>query len=171
MLRDFCVREFKKGEGSDLEIDPVRELVEEFDDALGIELLPKQYVVKAAGTILENEPVRTNNLHALGIPTVRIYRLFEARIVDPTLWRMIQVNGTAHSSAVLRSLALADARKGGRGRANAVFIASMQHLRDAYMALPPDERSKPVPFEGALLNGNVSAVLEDIYVPEYQTVK
>jgi hypothetical protein len=169
-LRDFCLREFEKGEESDLEFDPVRELVEEFDDALGVELRPDQYVLKAAGTLLENEPANTGNVHAAGIPTVRIYRLFEARIVDPVLGRLMLVNSEAHSSAVLRSLALADVREGGRGRANAVYITSMQRLRDAYLAISPEKRGKPVPFEGVILNGNVPAVLVDIFVPEYQIV-
>ena len=168
-LRDFCLREFEKGKESDLESDPERELVEEFDDALGVELRPDQYVVKAAGTILENEPVHTVNVHAVGVPTVRIYRVFEAQIADPTLCRAMMANSEAHSSDALRNLAVEDARKGGRGRANAMFVTPMQHLGDAYKAMPPDKRGGPVSFENAILNGNVPALLADIFVPKYQT--
>jgi hypothetical protein len=169
-IRDFCLREFRKGQSSDLELDPQRELVEEFDDTLGVELRPDQYRVKTAGTIVENEPARTGNVHAAGVPTVRIYRLFEVQIVDPALWQVMILNSEAHSADILRSKALADARGGGRGRANAVFTASLQRLRDTYLAMSPAKRGEPMLFGNTILNGNVPAVLADIPVPGYQAI-
>ena len=170
IVRDYCLQDFGHGEETDLESDPARELVEEFDDALGVELRPEQYKVKPAGTILENEPVRTKNVHAAGIGTVRIYRVFEVQIIDQALAQTMLTNSRNHSSQALRDLALENAWKGGRGRANAMLVVSMRRIRDAYMALSPDKRGEPLLFENTILDGNVPAVLEDIDVPKYRNI-
>ena len=170
-VRDFCLQDFGQGEGLILESNPERELVEEFDDALGVDLRPEQYTVKPAGTVLENEPVRTRNVHAAGIGTVRIYRVFEVQIVDQTLSETMLTNSRNHSSQVLRDLALDDARMGGRGRANAMLVVSMRRIREAYLTLSPGRRSEPLLFENTILDGNVPAVLEGIDVPKYKNIK
>lgn len=163
-VRDFCLREFGRQEDSALESDPARELVEEFQDALGIELRPDQYLVEPVGTVLENEPVQTRNVRAAGWPTVRVYRVFEAQILDPALCRAMLANDAENSSEVLRNLALDDARQGGLGRANAMLVAPMQGVRDAYLAQSPDQRNRPLPFRSTILDGNVPVVLEGIAV-------
>jgi hypothetical protein len=168
VVREFCLRKFSQDDGLDLESDPVRELVEEFDDAMGIEFQPDQYALKPAGIVLENEPASTGNVHALGIPTVRIYRVFEVQIADPALCRAMVAKSESHSKDVLRSLALNDARKGGRGRANAMLAVPMQQIQDAYLAIPPEKRDAPLPFKNTHLDGNVPAVLEGIFVPKYR---
>ncbi|MGB3717174.1 MAG: hypothetical protein WA996_22360 [Candidatus Promineifilaceae bacterium] len=170
-VRDFCLRSFSRADGSELESDPTRELVEEFEDAMGIDLKPDQYVVKAIRTVLENEPARTENVHAAGISTVRIYRVFEANIVHAALSRAMMANSENHSSDFLRSLALEDASNRGRGRANAILAVSMQRIRDAYLDISPYRRSEPLYFENTRLDGNVPAVLEGIHVPKYQNVE
>lgn len=170
-VRDFCLREFGRVEDSALESDPGRELVEEFQDALGIELRPDQYMVEPAGTVLENEPARTRNVRAAGWPTVRVYQTFEAQILDPALcWAML-ANDAGNSSEILRGLALDDARQGGPGRANGMLVASMQGVCDAYLALSPDQRSRPLPFRDTILDGNVLAILEGISASNYRIVQ
>ncbi|MGD2050505.1 MAG: hypothetical protein PVH03_13460, partial [Chloroflexota bacterium] len=159
-----CLREFGREEDSALESDPARELEEEFQDALGIELRPDQYLVEPVGTVLENEPVQTRNVRAAGWPTVRVYRVFEAQILDPALCRAMLANDASNSSEVLRNLALDDARQGGLGRANAMLVAPMQGVRDAYLAQSPDQRNRPLPFRSTILDGNVPVVLEGIAV-------
>jgi hypothetical protein len=118
--------------------------------------------------VLENEPTPTMNVRASGLPTVRIYRLSKVQISDPTLCQAMVANSEVHSSQTLRDLALADAQKGGRGRANAVLVASMERIRQAYLALPPQKRGLPLPFQDSYLDGNVAAVLEGLDVPKYR---
>ena len=170
-IRKFCLRNLSQEVESDLESDPARELVEEFEDTMGIELRPDQYRVKPVGTVLENEPAPTGNVYASGFATVRIYRIFEAQIVDPALCRAMVDNSQKHSSQILRSLALDNAQKGGRGRANAMLVATVQSIRDAYLAVPPEVRSARLPFENTHLDGNVPAVLEGIFVPKYRYLR
>lgn len=170
-VRDFCLREFGRQGDSALESDPARELVEEFQDALGIELRPDQYRLKPVGTVLEDEPVQTRNVRAAGWPTVRVYRTFEAQILDPALCRAMLANDAENSSEVLQNLALDDARQGGLRRANAMLVVSMQRVRDAYLALSPDQRSRPFPFRNTILDGNVPAVLEGISASKYRIVQ
>lgn len=171
VVQAFCLRDFSQERDSILEADPVRELVEEFRDAMGIKLKPDQYEVKWVETVLENEPMRTRNVHTADWPTVRIYRVFEAQILDPALCRAMLINTGDYSSNVLWSLALDDARMGGPGRANAMKVVSMKRIRDAYLTLSPDKRGKPLSFENTHLDGNVPAVLEGITVSRYQRVR
>ena len=101
---------------------------------------------------------------------MRIYRVFEAHVIDPDLCKMMLDNGEKYSGAVLREMAIEDARKGGRGRANGMFVAPRRQIRDAYLSLLPDKRGDPLPFGNGILNGNVPASLDNIGVPAYQAV-
>jgi hypothetical protein len=168
-VREFCRRHLEHENDSVLESDPGRELAEEFADALAVELRPEQYIAKPLRTVVENEPARTQNIYAADYPTVRIYRVFEARIVAPFLCRAIMANSEATSNQMLRELALEDARKGGRGRANAILALPLQLIRDVYLAMSPETRHMPITFESNHLPGNVSAVFEDIAVPKYRS--
>jgi hypothetical protein len=167
-VRKFCLRNFNQEQTPDLETDPARELAEEFEDALGIELQSEQYTVKPVRTIVENEPARTNNVHAFGLQTVRVYQVFEANILDPALARSMVVNSEGHHGQVLGQLALEDAQRGGPGRANAMFMAPLKELYDAYQAVPPDKWNKALAFKTTLLDSNVPAVIDGLDVPKYQ---
>ncbi len=87
VLREFCIQRLSRENDPILETDPTRELVEEFADALKINLQPGQYASKPVATVVENEAAPTGNLHAKGIPTVRVYRIFETTITS-RLWCM-----------------------------------------------------------------------------------
>ena len=166
-VRDFCIQQMKASTGSVLEHDPARELVEEFEDALGIQLKPGQYSLNPIGIALENEPVPTTNLRASGYPTARIYQVDEAQIQDPDLGRLMVANSQKHPFWVLRDLALDHARVGGQGRANAMLVAPLEQVRDAILATPLNQRGEPMKFKDTLLDGNVGALFNDIAVPRY----
>jgi hypothetical protein len=85
VLREFCIQRLSRDTDPVLETDPTRELVEEFADALKINLLPEQYACKPVATVVENEATPTENIHAKGVYTVRVYRIFEASITYPAL--------------------------------------------------------------------------------------
>lgn len=167
-VKTFCIQNFREDSDLDLETDPTRELIEEFEDAMAITLKPQQYDVKTVGTILENEPLPTGNVHATGAPTVRLYRLHEAQIIDPALCQAIVVNSREHSADRIRKLALDDFHRGNKGRSNAIFTVPMGKIREAYLALTPEKRSKPFQFMAASLDRNVPAVLDNVFVPAYQ---
>jgi hypothetical protein len=170
-VRDFCLQNRAEEDDPDLEIDPTRELVEEFEDALGIKLQADHYDVKPIGIVVENEPARTTNLRAAGAPTARIYRVYEVQILDSGLCQSMITNSEANPSRVLQRLALNDARKGGRGRANAILAAAEDGIRAAYLAIPPEIRGQPLPFADTVLEGNVAAVLEGVQVTKYRHIR
>ena len=110
VLREFCLQHITLDNDHIIETDPTRELVEEFADTLAINLKPDQYVCKPVTTAVEN------NIHARGVPTVRIYRIFEASIIDLSLTQVMLISGgLSHRELYERSSA--DAQNGGRGRA------------------------------------------------------
>jgi hypothetical protein len=166
-VRDFCVQQTRAGSGSVLEHDPTRELAEEFEDGLGIQLKPGQYSLNPIGIVLENEPVPSTNPRAAGHPTARIYQVDDVRILDPDLCRLILENSRKNPARVLSDLALDHAHAGGAGRANAMLAAALEQVHGAILATPPGQRGEPLKFLDTLLEGNVGALFDDIPVPKY----
>jgi hypothetical protein len=167
-VRQFCIQHFSHVDDPILETDPTRELAEEFADALKINLKPDQYNHKPVGTVSEDDPFPTENIHARGVPTVRVYRIFEAHITDSSLAHIMITNSESLSHQGLCELALKDVQNGGKGRANAVLTLPLKRISDVYLALPPIERNTPILFAENRLDETVSAVLEGIPVPKYQ---
>jgi hypothetical protein len=167
-VREYCVLNLIQEDSPDLESDPSRELEEEFNDTLGIQLKPDQYGIEPVKIVIENNPAPTANLRAPGKLTARIYRIYEVSILDLSLWQRMMVNSETHPEPVLRRQALDDVQRKGRGRANAMLVAPVKELRNAYLRIPPEMRGERLPFKNSLLAGNVAAVLDDIFVPKFQ---
>ena len=167
-IRDFCIEHLSRVDDPILETDPGRELVEEFTDALKISLKPDQYILKPVATVVEDDPAPTENIHATGHLTVRIYRIFEARILDSSLSHAMLTNSESYSNHDLQELALENARKGGKGRANAILTLPLRLIRDVYLAMPPEARNSPISFEDNHLDESVGTILEGVAVPKYR---
>jgi len=169
VIREFCIDHFSHDDDLILETDPTRELAEEFYDALKISLKPEQYSSKPVATVIENDPTPTDNIHAEGVPTVRVYRIFEVIISDSGLIDAMLANSDMVSDQDLRDLAIDDAQTGSKGRANAILAASMKQIHAAaYSAMPPAERDTSILFEQHQLDRTVTAVLDNITNPQYQ---
>ena len=167
-LRDFCIRRLSRDHDPILETDPTRELVEEFFDALMVNLQPEQYICKPVSIVVENEATRTENLYARGTHTVRVYGVFEAAITTSALAYAMLKNSEGLSHTRMCELALEDARNGGKGRANAVLALPLKVITDTYLPLSLKERNSPIFFEENRLDETVPAVLEGITVQKYQ---
>jgi len=168
VLREFCIQRLSRDNDPILETDPTRELVEEFADALMINLQPEQYASKPVATVVENEASPTENVHAKGIHTVRVYRIFETTITYSALAHAVLKNSESLSHKRICELVLEDARNGGKGRANAVLALPLKGITDTYLALSPKERNSPIFIEKNHFDGTVPAVLEGITVLKYQ---
>ncbi len=88
--------------------------------------------------------------------------------MDPSLVVAILTGSQRHSDQDLRQLALEDARRDGKGRANGILALPMASVVAAYQALPAQERDRQTVIEGHLLDEIVPAVLEDISEPRYR---
>jgi hypothetical protein len=167
-VQEFCLRHFNQLNDSVLESDPTRELAEEVACTLGISLQRDQYSFQKVGTIIEDDPSPTENIHARGFPTIRIYRIFEARILDPSLAAAMIRNSETCSNQDLRELALQDYSNGGPGRANAVLTLSFKEINTSYLTVPLEQRNTPIWFQGYRLDETVAAVLDGVTVPKYR---
>ena len=165
-VKVFCLRQFQEEIGI-LESRPERELREEFEDALKIKITPDDYHLTSVRAVVEEEPMKTDNVRAPDTSTVRIYNVFEVRMIASRLVDAILKNSASFSDADLRTLAWEDVRSGGKGRANGVLALPLDLLTNAYMAVPFNERDGPICFEGYQLDGNVLAVLEEVATPKY----
>ena len=170
-LRAFCLGHLLQPNDPVLESDPTRELVEEVADTLGINLKRDQYILHAVETLVEDEPSPTDNISARGYPTVRIYRIFEARLLDSSLASAMIKNSESCSDQYLQGLALQDFRRGGYGTANAVLILPGKEINAYYVATPLESRNRPIWFQGHQLDETVAAVLEGVSVPKYRSVE
>ena len=168
MLREFCIQHLSRVDDPILETDPARELVEEFADALKLNLKPGQYISKPVATVVENEAAPTENIHTKGIATVRVYSIFEATISDASMIETMLKNSGSISHEELYELVLKDAQNGSKGRANAVLALPLKRITAVYLATPPKERNAPILFEENRLDETVPVVLEGITVPKYQ---
>ena len=169
-VKQFCLGHLRRADGVVLESDPRRELVEEFDECLQVDLQPRQYAYQPIGFIVENNPTPTDNAHSRGVLTVRIYRTFEVRIIDEALCRALVAASDRNSDDDLRALALKDALNGGRGRVNTVLALPLHRIHHDYRAIPPQQRYGGQSIAGHLLDSSVPAILEDVDVPQFESV-
>ena len=167
-VRELCIQHFRGIENPILETDPGRELAEEFAGALKIGLEPGQYLLKPITTIVEDTPSPTENMQARGFPTARVYRIFEARVRDPSLAQAMLENSEGLSDQRLCELAWEDARHGGEGKANAVLTLPLKRLSDAYRDMSPQQLNAPVMFGKDWLDETVTTVLDDVTAPKYR---
>jgi len=167
-VRQFCIQHFSLVDDPILETDPRRELAEEFADTLKINVRPDQYSYQPTATVVQDNPAPTANVHAKGYLTARVYRVFEAYILDSSLAHTMLTNSKSFSSRDLGKLAVEDAQNGGKGRANAILVLPMKFIREVYLAMSPNERNAPVVVEKNRLDETVPAVLEGITQPKYQ---
>jgi len=142
-----------------LDVSPERELAEEFHDSLKVRIVPAQYSLRPRGMTAQETLKKTGNVRAQGHPTVRIYYVYEAHMLDPDLIEMILANSTRYSDSDLKEIARADAQQGGRGRANAVLALGLDELEKMYRAFPIDGPDGPVRVGEHQLDENVSAIL------------
>jgi hypothetical protein len=170
IVREFCVRHSSQLDDPVLDFDPTRELVEEFADTMKIGLKPDQIVCKPVGTTIENEPSPTDNFYARGIFTTRIYRVFEAQVVDPSLVHALLKNSVDHSDDQLRALALQNAQNGGPGWATTVLTLPISRLTTYYLSTPVEALNQPLSYQGHQLDETIAAILDGISMSKYKRV-
>lgn len=169
-VKQFCLIHLQDPADAILETGPLRELAEEFKDALGIDLEPGQLLSRPAGFVVENTPAPTANLYSQGAPTVRIYRIFEVTIPEGPLRVALLANSLRYTDADLQALATSDGARGGKGRANAALALPLQAVTGAYQRAPQEARASPLAIEGHLFDPSVIAVLEDVDAPQYERI-
>ena len=167
-ILQFCLQHFRQIDDPVLEYEPTRELSEEFADTLQIDLRPDQYSCKPVGMIVENTPSPTENVYTRGSLTARLYRIFEARILDPSLALAMLTNSASETNQHVERRAFADFRNGGPGWYNAVLTLPLKLISARYSAISPRARNQPISFQNHQLDETVAAVLENITVPKYQ---
>lgn len=168
LLRGFCLEHLGHHADPVLETDPTRELKEEFSTALKVDLRPDQYGLTPTGMVVEDDPAPTENYYTRTSPTVRVYRIFEAKIRDASLISAMMKNSGNLSDQALRESALTDKQNGGNGWANAVSVLSLKLLTDHYLSRSPHERNAPIWFGTNHLDETVPAILEEVSVPKYR---
>ena len=166
-VKQFALQQLGTPGGADLELGPQRELDEEFGYVLGRGLEPHQYTSRPAGFVIENAPIATNNYNARGQLTVRLYQIFEVRIVDEGLAAAMWAVSERYSDEELAKQMLADKAGGGRGRTANLLALPLNRVAEAYLRLPPAKRYTVVTVQGHQLHESVPAVLDGVDVPEY----
>lgn len=170
VVKQYCLRRFENPDDTELESTPHRELVEEFEETLNVNLKPEQYTYQLLGFVIENDPFPTDNVYVQGQLTVRLYGIFEVHIIDDALSKTMLSVSQRDSDQDLRGLALKDLQNGGNGRANSILALPLNLAVDSYLALPPELRYQKISIENHKLDESVMAILNDVPVPQYQRI-
>jgi hypothetical protein len=167
-VKQYCLRHLSNLHDTEIEATPDRELVEEFKGTLDMDLNPDQYTFTPIGFVIEDHPVPTNNVNARGLPTVRIYRIFEVCIVDDLLSRSIWTASEAYTDQELGRLALQNYKNGGKRWKNTVLALPLDSVKQSYLALPSEKRYGKIIVDHHRLDESVLAILEGVEVPQYK---
>jgi hypothetical protein len=163
-VRRFCLQHLQNTDDPVLETDPSRELIEEFAEGLQIDVRADQYTCRPVGFAVEDQPTPTDNIYSRGLATVRVYRIFEVRIVDAALGQALLSASERYHDAALQTLA----RNSARGRANTVLTLPLHLIRDFYLGVKPGERYATGHVADHLLDVSVLALFDDVAVPQLQ---
>jgi len=167
-VKKYCLRHLQNPASLEMESAPDRELVEEFEETINARLKPDQYTVQPIGFVIENNPVPTENTYAYGQLTVRLYRIFEVRITDAALCKIMINASERHSDQDLRMLALKDLQNGGKGHAHSVLCLPLHMVRDSFLTFARERRYRKIAIKNHELDESMLAILDDIEVPQYQ---
>lgn len=167
-VKQYCLEHLGNLEDPEIESPPDRELIEEFEETIQVDLKPNQYSVEPLGFVVEDHPVWTENWYARGYPTVRVYRIYKVQLIDAALCEFVLAASQTASDQDLGKLALEDLQMGGRGRANSILTLPLDAVVDAYRTLPPEARYKQIVVNSYKLDESVLAVLGEVEVPQYQ---
>jgi len=159
-VKEICQEHLKDRDKGLINSNPVRELTEEFEDSLGVQITSDDYYLIPGEMLVEEKLTATENVNAPGIPTKRIYYLFDAMLKNSRIIEMMIDNDRQHSDLDLRNLADENAHRGGKGRANAVLTVSLDKLAEFYRSSSKEAEIIPIWFEGHQLDGNVLAIID-----------
>jgi hypothetical protein len=162
-VKQYCLKHLQYPSDLELESAPDRELVEEFEETMGVALTPSQYTVQPVGFVIEDHPVWTENWYARGFSTVRVYRIYKVEIVDGRLCQNMIDTSQRFSDEMLGKRAV----ENGKGRENSILVLPLNRVREAFLALPPEKRFNKIVVDHHKLDESVLVVLEDIEAPQY----
>lgn len=160
VVRDFGKKHLKNVNDAVLETNPGRELLEEFQDCLKMKLTSELFSSEPVGLVCEETPTITENPRASGQLTARVYRIFETKLTDDELAKMIIANSGDYTDNALRQLSCKDFQRGGQGRANGILAVSLKQITDFYSAIALHNQDKPQVFDGHQMSLTVLAVLD-----------
>ena len=165
-VKRYCLQHLDDSADSELESEPDRELVEEFEETMRLDLKPDQYTVQPMGFVFEDNPVWTENWHARGFLTVRVYRTYKVQLLDEQLCQALLAISQLVSNQELAMRAL----NNNKGRANSVLVLSLDLVRESFLAFPPENRYRKIAIDNHELDESVLAILVDVDVPQYHRV-
>ncbi len=163
-VKQYCLQHLANPDDLDIESAPDRELVEEFEETMNVDLKRNQYAVEPMGVVVEDNPVWTENWYARGFSTVRVYRIYRVNLLDAELCKSLLDASQRVSDEELGKRAL----KNDKGRASTVLALPLAAVTDAWLAFPPEARYRKIKVGGQDLDESVLVVLGDVDVPQYQ---
>lgn len=165
-VKRYCLFCLENPNDSEIESAPDRELVEEFDETMGVQLNPGQYAVEPMGFVVENTPVWTENWYARRSLTARVYRTYRVKLLDAELCKSLLDTSLEVSDQTLGMQAM----KNKTGRANSVLALPLNSVTEAWLALPPELRCQKIKADGYELDESTLVILDDVDVPQYQRI-
>ena len=161
-IKEMCNEHLHEKRKIIFDNSPYRELTEEFEDSFKIKIKPDEYILIPKGMVIQDLKIKTNNVRAQGMPTVRIYYIFEAWIKSNELVKLMLTKSRQFSEDDFKKDALGDAERGGKGRANSVLTIGIDVLRDFCNSIPLEKRGGNINFGAHKLEENVLALFSEV---------
>lgn len=161
-IKEICNEHLHENRKRIFDYSPDRELAEEFEDSLKIKIKPDEYILIPKGMVIQDIQSKTNNVRAQGMPTVRIYYIFEAWIKSYELVKLMLTKSRQFCEDDFKKAALEDAERGGKGRANSVLTIEIDVLRDFCNSIALEKRNGNINFGKNQLEENVLALFSEI---------
>jgi hypothetical protein len=169
-VKEYCLLHLGTLDDPEIESSPDRELVEEFADTIDVSLNADQYTVQPLGFVVENNPLKSDNIHARGQPTVRVYRIFDVLITDAALCEAMLAASQKYTDQELCARAMSDAENGGLGRVNSILTLPLQKVIDSWLSLAPAMRYRKIKVDNHELDESVMTVLWEVEVPQNERI-
>jgi hypothetical protein len=167
-VKQYCLHQLENPNDTEIESSPDREQAEEINETLQISLEPNQYTVQPAGFVIEDIPTPTNNADVRGQSTVRLYRIFEIKILDAALCKAMLDVSQQYSDKDIGMLAMKDFQNGGRGWANSILTLPLGMIVDSYLTMHPKTRYRNILVDDHNIDASVLAILGNVDIPQYQ---
>lgn len=160
-LRQFVAHCFLHPEHSPFETEPHREVAEELEKTLGLEISPSFFQTRAISPLVQNEPTPGCTPSSGQKQTVRLYHIYTLEITYAPLAGAILRQSRELTDEKLKELARRDLKPGQRdsGWANALLALPLEAFLDEISQLPGGLDESVLQIAGREICENVLAVL------------
>jgi hypothetical protein len=159
-IRDFCVENFSNPALGAVEVGIQRELQEELQEALSIDVNPAAYKSRNTGIVIQQEAAQSERLGVSGAPTCRVFNVHDVEITDEALIRALLHSSASVSNEYLITAAHEKAAASPKHQAKVTAMLTLPRAEVEAAFAQANDASQSVKLRGYKLIATVGASLK-----------